>query len=318
MLAREIAVLLKADWEGDGAREIRGVNTLEAALPDEVSFVANAKAAREAATTRAGCLLVFPGFEGAATSLIRVADPRSAIARVIVALHPKRRPAPGIHPSAVVGERVTIGEGTSVGAGCALGDDVRIGADCTIYPNVTLYSEVTLGDRVVLHSGCVIGADGFGFVMRDGAYEQFPQIGRVEIGNDVELGANCCVDRAALGVTHIGDGTKLDNMVHIAHNCRIGKHVVIAAQTGLAGGVEVADYVTIGGQVGIGDKARIQSNVTLGSGAGVLSSKIVRPGVYWGTPARPLREHLEQLAALARVPELLAEVRELKKLLKGG
>jgi UDP-3-O-[3-hydroxymyristoyl] glucosamine N-acyltransferase len=148
----------------------------------------------------------------------------------------------------------------------------------------------------------VLGADGFGFQMVNGAYEKFPQIGRVEIGNRVEIGANACVDRAALGVTVIGDGTKLDNMVHIAHNCRIGKHVVIAAQTGLAGGVTVDDYAIIGGQVGIGDKARIESRAVLGSGAGVLTSKVVRAGqVMWGTPARPLREYLEQLAVLSRL-----------------
>jgi UDP-3-O-[3-hydroxymyristoyl] glucosamine N-acyltransferase len=148
----------------------------------------------------------------------------------------------------------------------------------------------------------VLGADGFGFVFAGGAYEKFPQIGRVEIGDDVEIGANSCVDRAALGVTSIGDGTKLDNMVHIGHNCRIGRHVVIAAQTGLSGGVEVGDYAVIGGQVGIGDKARIESKAVLGSGSGVLTSKIVRAGeVMWGTPARPLRQYLGQLAALSRL-----------------
>jgi UDP-3-O-[3-hydroxymyristoyl] glucosamine N-acyltransferase len=161
---------------------------------------------------------------------------------------------------------------------------------------------------VILHSGCVIGADGFGFVFASGAYEKFPQVGRVEIGNDVEIGANAAVDRAALGVTQIGDGTKLDNMVHIAHNCRIGRHVVIAAQTGLSGGVVVEDYAVIGGQVGIGDKAVIQSKAVLGSGSGVLTSKIVRGGqVMWGTPARPLKEHLAQLAALSRLAKKKAD-----------
>src|SRR5262249_40633760 len=158
------------------------------------------------------------------------------------------------------------------------------------------------GADCLLHSGCVIGADGFGFVMVNGAYEKFPQIGRVEIGNQVEIGANSCVDRAALGVTSIGDGTKLDNMVHIAHNVRLGKHVVIAAQTGLSGGVVVEDYAVIGGQVGIGDKARIESRAVLGSGSGVLTSKVIRSGqVVWGTPARPLKEHLEQLAVLSKL-----------------
>jgi UDP-3-O-[3-hydroxymyristoyl] glucosamine N-acyltransferase len=166
----------------------------------------------------------------------------------------------------------------------------------------------------VLHSGCVLGADGFGFVRGPNGYQKFPQIGRVEIGNDVEIGANSCVDRAALGVTRIGDGVKLDNLVHIAHNCSIGRNVVIAAQTGLSGGVVVEDYAVIGGQVGIGDKARIEAGAVLGSGCGILTSKIVRKGqVVWGTPARPLKEHLEQLANLARLPKLRKDVAELEK-----
>ena len=181
-------------------------------------------------------------------------------------------------------------------------DYVHIGERCLLYPRVTIYPDVNIGDEVILHSGCVIGADGFGFVMTGGAYEKFPQIGRVEIGDRVEIGANSCVDRAALGVTSIGDGAKLDNLVHIGHNCRVGRHVVIAAQTGLSGGVVVEDYAVIGGQVGIGDKARIESRAVLGSGSGVLTSKIVRAGqVMWGTPARPLKEYLAQLALLSRL-----------------
>ena len=152
-----------------------------------------------------------------------------------------------------------------------------------------------MGHRAVLHTGCVIGADGFGFVFEGGRYEKFPQVGTVEWGDDVEVGANSCVDRGALGATRIGEGTKLDNLVHIGHNCRIGRHVVIAAQTGLSGGVEVGDYAVIGGQVGIGDKARIEPGAVLGSGCGVLTSKIVRAGEpVWGTPARPLKQYLER------------------------
>jgi UDP-3-O-[3-hydroxymyristoyl] glucosamine N-acyltransferase len=195
-----------------------------------------------------------------------------------------------------------------------IGARSRLGADCLIHPNVTIYSDVSIGDRVVLHSGCVLGADGFGFVLAGDHYEKFPQIGRVCIGDDVEIGANSCVDRAALGTTEIGSGSKLDNMVHVAHNCRIGKHVVIAAQTGFSGAVVIEDYAVIGGQVGIGDKARVETKVVVGSGSGILTSKIVRKGqVVWGTPARPLREYLEQLANLARLPELRREIKELKR-----
>jgi UDP-3-O-[3-hydroxymyristoyl] glucosamine N-acyltransferase len=313
--------LLDAPWEGNGEGEIFAVASLEDAGPQDLSFVSGGRGAKLADASQAGCLLVPEKFSNAANrTIIRTRDPRAAAARAIVALHPQPEPAPGIHPSAVIspsaviapsahigplatiGARVTIGARSSIGPGCTLAGDVTIGEDCTLYPRVTIYRDVKLGNRVILHSGCVIGADGFGFVMTNGAYEKFQQIGRVELGDRVEIGANSCVDRAALGVTSIGEGTKLDNMVHIGHNCRIGRNVVIAAQTGLSGGVVVEDYAIIGGQVGIGDKARIEAHAILGSGSGVLTSKIVHGGqVMWGTPARPLREHLEQLAVLSRL-----------------
>ena len=334
MRVTQIAAELKAVWEGDGNLDIRGVSPLESAGPGEISFVGNRKAAAGAQTSGAGCLLVTADFPQGRT-LIRVADPRGACARVIGLLYPAPVIQPGIHPTAVIaqdaeiarsaaigphatiGSSTRIGEGSSIGPGCVIEAGVRIGAGCIVHANVTIYNGVTIGDRAVLHSGVVLGADGFGFVLHVDRYEKFPQIGRVEIGNDVEIGANSCIDRAALGVTEIRDGTKLDNMVHIAHNCRIGRHVVIAAQTGLSGGVVVEDYAVIGGQVGIGDKARIESGAVLGSGCGILTSKIVRKGqVVWGTPARPLKEHLEQLANLARLPELRREVAELEKQLQ--
>jgi UDP-3-O-[3-hydroxymyristoyl] glucosamine N-acyltransferase len=267
--------------------------------------------------------------------VIRVDDPRSGFASVIGLLYPRPPLIPGVHPTAVIGQDtevapsaaigphavigpgVRIGERTSVGPHCAIGAGARIGADGMLHAHVTIYDHVSIGDRAVLHSGCVLGADGFGFVRGPDGYRKFPQIGRVEIGDDVEIGANTCVDRAALGVTRIGDGVKLDNLVHIGHNCTIGCHVVIAAQTGLSGGVVVEDYAVIGGQVGIGDKARIETGAVLGSGCGILTSKIVRKGqVVWGTPARPLKDHLEQLANLSRLPQLRKELAELKKQLR--
>jgi UDP-3-O-[3-hydroxymyristoyl] glucosamine N-acyltransferase len=330
----EIAKQLNTGWEGRGDLEITGVAPLESAGSNDVAFVGNRKAAATAAESGAGCLLVTEDFPKGRT-LIRVADPRGAFARVVRLLFPPAAVIPGVHasavidstasidPSAAVGPLVVIGANTrigarsSIGAGCAIGSGVQTGSDCVVHSNVTIYDNVTIGDRAVLHSGCVLGADGFGFVRTGGHYEKFPQIGRVEIGDDVEIGANACVDRAALGVTYIGDGAKLDNMVHIAHNCRIGRHVVIAAQTGLSGGVVVEDYAVIGGQVGIGDKARIETGAVLGSGCGILTSKIVRKDqVVWGTPARPLKQHLEQLANLARLPELRKRVAEIEDRLK--
>lgn len=334
MRVREIADQLKAAWEGDGDLEITAVAPLESAQSQDIAFIGNRKAAGRASQSGAGCLLAPPGFPKGRT-LIRVADPRAACARVIELLYPPPRATPGIHPSAIIapdaevsasatiGPHVVIGAGTRIGArsiigpGCAIGDRVRIGCEAIFHANVAIYNDVSIGDRVVLHSGVVLGADGFGFVRNGDHYDKFPQIGRVEIGHDVEIGANSCIDRAALGVTEIGDGVKLDNLVHIAHNCRIGRHVVIAAQTGLSGGVVVEDYAIIGGQVGIGDKARIESGAVLGSGCGILTSKIVRKGeVVWGTPARPLKEHLEQLANLARLPKLRKQLAELERRLE--
>jgi UDP-3-O-[3-hydroxymyristoyl] glucosamine N-acyltransferase len=328
----EIARHLNVAFEGAGDLEITGAAPLEEAGPSEIAFVQNRKAAAKSEQSGAGCLLVTSDFPVGRT-LIRVSNPRGSLAKVILLLCPPQRVAAGIHPTAViapdasvapsaaigphasVGSKAHIGERTSVGAGCSIGAGVRIGADCRLHAHVTIYDDVRIGDRAVLHSGCVLGADGFGFNRElNGGYEKFPQIGRVEIGDDVEIGANSCVDRAALGVTRIGDGVKLDNMVHIAHNCSIGKHVVIAAQTGLAGGVVVEDYAVIGGQVGIGDKARIETGAVLGSGCGVLSSKIIRQHqVVWGTPARPIKEYLEQLASLTRLPKLREEVAKMER-----
>ena len=334
MRVDEIAKRLNAPYEGSADVEILGAAALESAGPREISFVGNRKAAAAAASSSAGCLLVTAEFPAGRT-LIRVADPRASFAAAIALLYPPPAITPGIHPTAViapdakiassaaigphatVGERARIGERASIGAGCSIGARVELGDDCRLHSHVTIYDNVRIGDRAVLHSGCVLGADGFGFVRGPNGYQKFPQIGRVEIGDDVEIGANSCVDRAALGVTRIGDGVKLDNMVHIGHNCDIGKHVVIAAQTGLSGGVVVEDFAVIGGQVGIGDKARIEAGAVLGSGCGILTSKIVRKGqVVWGTPARPLKDHLEQLANLARLPRMRQQVADIEKRVK--
>lgn len=322
----------ESEFHGDADLVITGVNSLDEAGPSDLSFVAHRKAQQLAARSKAGCLLVPQDFAAASPAFIQVADPRGAFARLIAQLFPVVHPPAGVHPTSVVDQTAIVGAGVSIGAhctvgprsriaagstiaaGCHVGADVSLGENSRLFPGVTIYDRVTIGARAVLHSGCVVGADGFGFAFVHDHYEKFPQIGTVEIGDDVELGAHTCVDRAALGVTRIGTGTKLDNMVHIAHNCQIGCHVVIAAQTGLSGGVTVGDYAVIGGQVGVGDKAWIESKAIVGSGAGILTSKVVRAGSpVWGTPARPLKEYLLQLATLAKVPRLRAHVTELTK-----
>lgn len=333
MKVRELADWLGCTFEGDGERLLNNVAPLDCAGVTHVSFIGNRKAMKQASESGAGCLLVPMDFENPGQrTVIRTTDPRGAFARTIHRFHPSASPASEIHPrsvisvgvmlgsevsvgaNAVIGEGCRIGDRSQIGAGCVLGKRVSLGSDSLLHANVTIYDDVDIGDRAVIHSGAVLGADGFGFVLTGERYEKFPQVGRVQIGNDCEIGANACIDRAALGVTWIGDGVKLDNMVHIGHNCRLGKHVVVAAQTGFSGGVIVEDYAVIGGQVGIGDKARIESRAVLGSGCGVLTSKVIRSGeVVWGTPARPLKEILEQLASLGRLPEMRHELTEMKK-----
>lgn len=330
MRVRDLAQALQCAFEGDGDLVLTGAAELERANASELSFVAAEKYWKAAAASSAGCLVATPDFPAEGRTVIRSADARMTFAKALFALYPVRREAAGIHPSAVIGANVTIeddvavgphvsigdgshiGRGSRIGAGAAIGRDVRIGEGSMLHARVSVYDRVEIGKRAVLHSGCVIGADGFGFAWTGERYQKFPQVGIVKLGDDVEIGANTTIDRAALGVTYIGNGTKLDNMVHIGHNCRVGDHVVIAAQTGFSGQVVIEDRAVIGGQVGIGDKARVESGATLGSGCGVLTSKVVRGGqVVWGTPARPLKEYLAQLAHLSRLPRLRQELLDL-------
>jgi UDP-3-O-[3-hydroxymyristoyl] glucosamine N-acyltransferase len=338
MTVREIAELIGGTPEGDTTLPIESANSIDLATEHQLSFATGRKALQLAGASRAGCLLVPLEYENnLKRTVIRVPEPRAAFARVLSVLYAQPSRSPAIHPTAVIavsaelgtgcaigahvviGESARIGDSCRIAAGCVIENGVQLGDFCILHPNTTIYEGVRIGNRVILHAGCVVGADGFGFAFSNGRYEKFPQIGTVEIGDDVELGANTCIDRAALGVTHIGEGTKIDNLAHIAHNCTIGKHVVIAAQTGLSGGVTVGDYAVIGGQVGVGDKATIEPRSVVGSGAGILTSKIVRAGEpVWGTPARPLREHLKQLAAIGRLPETLREWKELRQQINAG
>ncbi len=335
MKVSEIASWLGLPAEGDAGLNILQAAPLDTAGAADIAFVLPRKAGREAAASLAGCLIVPEDFDSAeARTVIRASDPRAAFARVVARLHPPARPQPGIHPSAlvaatatigqdvsigpfaVISEEAAIGDRTAIGAHCFIGAGARIGADSTLHARVTVYPPTAVGARAILHSGVVLGADGFGFNRTPQGYEKFPQIGRVVLGDDVELGANCTVDRAALGATEIGDGTKFDDMVHIGHNCRIGRHVLIVAQTGVGGGSVIEDWCVIGGQVGIGDNVRIKSGAILGSKSGVLPGKILPGGgqTYWGVPARPLKDHLEILALQGRLPEMKAALDELRAL----
>ena len=319
--AGELAARLGLELRGDGGLILRGAAALDDADVWDLGFVGAAKFFEAAGLSAAGCLVVPVEYGGGAGRTVIVSpQPRADFARALELLYPVAAVVAGVHvsaaiaagasvdPSAEVGPNVVVEAGAVIGArvrlgpGCVVGRDAAVGEDSVLVSNVTLYPRVRIGRRCLLHAGAAIGADGFGFELQGGRFQKVPQVGIVVLGDDVEIGANSCVDRAALGRTTIGDGTKLDNQVHIGHNCRIGKHVVIAAQTGLAGGVTVGDYAILGGQVGVGDKARIESRAVVGSGAGILTSKIVRAGEpVWGTPARPLRQYLAQLATVSRL-----------------
>lgn len=296
-----------ADWIGldspAGDPEIDRVSSIEAATASSVVFAIDSAALQAAIESKAGIILATKSSQHKDARIWRVADPRYAFAIVAGRLNGKGFEA-GIHPTAVVGEGVEIGAGTSIGPGVVIGEGVRIGKDCHVMARVTLYPRTVLGDRVVVQAGAVLGSTGFGYVRHaeTGEYLVFPQQGSLSVEDDVEIGANSTIDRGALGETRIGRGTKIDNLVHIGHNCLIGKNVIIAAQTGISGSSVVEDGAILGGQVGIGEHATVGAGVILGGGAGVLSGKKMRgPGqVFWGRPARPLKEYLRDLARLRK------------------
>lgn len=325
MRLKDIAEKIGARVAGDGDVSVERVASVASGGEGDLTFVDDRKRMDEALHCGASAVIVgdFAGDVKTTKPLLIAKQPRLAFSRAAALLVPPKRPKPGIDPGAMVhsaarlGENVAvgphaavaengvIGDGTVIGAGVWVGPGVVIGRDCYLYANVSVYPGTTIGDRVVVHAGAVLGADGFGFV-RDkatGRYEKFPQIGRLLIEDDVEIGANTTIDRGALDATVIGRGVKLDNQVHVGHNVQIGEDVVIAAQTGISGSVVIEPGVIIGGQVGLGDHVRIREGAILGSGSGVLTNKVVRGKgvVFWGTPARPLRQYLKELAVLARL-----------------
>ena len=326
---QQIAEAVGARLLGDGRIEVAGVASMASAAKDDLVFVEDEKHLAGALQSAAGAVIVgeFAAKLPSTKPLLLSDHPKLAFARAGQLLRnalPHDRVAPAsvngtaeVHASAVlgtgvrvderavVGDRAQIGENTRIASGCIVGAGVKIGRDCEIYPNVTIYPGTRLGDRVIVHAGAVLGSDGFGYVRdrKTGHYEKFPQVGRLVIEDDVEIGANTTIDRGALDETRIRRGAKLDNLVHIGHNCQIGEDVIIAAQTGLSGSIVIENGVVLGGQVGIGEHARIGEGVMLGGQGGVLPNKVLRGrGVaFWGTPAQPLRRYLKQLATLARL-----------------
>jgi UDP-3-O-[3-hydroxymyristoyl] glucosamine N-acyltransferase len=326
---REVAEAVHARLIGEGHTEITGVSSLESASDNDIVFVDEEKHFAAALKSRAGAIIAgeFAASENSGRPLLISDHPKLAFARAaqMFGQEPQSRGGEqvNLHATAVVPRSVVLGTGvrvdaravigenarlqdrTRIGVGAVIGKGVTIGRDSIIYPNVTVYPGTTVGERVIVHAGAVLGSDGFGYVRdpKTSHYEKFPQVGRLVIEDDVEIGANATVDRGALDETRIRRGAKIDNLVHVGHNCEIGEDVVIAAQTGLSGSIVIEKGAVLGGQVGIGEHARIGEGVMLGGQGGVLPNKILRgKGVaFWGTPAQPLRQYLKQLATLARL-----------------
>jgi UDP-3-O-[3-hydroxymyristoyl] glucosamine N-acyltransferase len=334
----EVARIAEGQVErGDPAQVVRGVAPLDEALPHHLSFVAEARYHPYIQASRAGAVLVARGAaielpEGMAA--IRVDDPRRALARILPALHPEPAPAPGVHPTAVVGEGAQIAASASVGAYAVLGEGVRvgerariaaqvvvgagctIGADSVLHPHATLYGGVTVGERCIVHSGARLGSDGFGFVPEGGGLKKVPQVGGCVVGDDVEIGANTTIDRGSIGDTVIGRGTKIDNLVQIGHNCRIGRSVIIVSQVGISGSTKVGDGAVLGGQAGIQGHIEIGAGAKVGGQAGVIAS--VPAGVtVSGYPARPHREAMRVQAAVFGLPKLVQRLKALEQAVFG-
>jgi UDP-3-O-[3-hydroxymyristoyl] glucosamine N-acyltransferase len=329
--AAELAKYLGAKLHGDGSLAITGVASPESATATDLIYLDAPKFAARIEKSAAKCVLAPPNTRAAGKTILEVADPKFAFAKAAAWLLPHATPKSGIHstaivsptakiaenvsigPYAVIEEEAEIGAGTTIGAHAFIGRASQIGANCILQPRVTLYAGARIGNRVEVHSGAVIGSDGFGYVFGEGRYWKFPQVGRIEIADDVEIGANTTIDRGSLETTQIAAGVKIDNLVQVAHNVRIGEHTVIAAQTGISGSSTIGKRAIIGGQVGIADHCKLEDGSIAGAQAGIPTGKTIRSGqTVWGTPARPLEKFKEQYAWFARLPELAERIRKLE------
>ncbi len=332
----EIVAKLGGELRGDGAQRVVQVATLSSAQPNQIAFLANSKYQKQLQDTRAGAVVL--GADAAAAAAfsgprIVTRNPYLYFARVSQLLNPRDRAPAGVHPSAVVasflpanvsvgagasiGLGCTLSEGAVIGAGCSIGRDVTLGADSVLHANVTLYDGCVIGARAIIHAGAVIGADGFGFAREDdGQWLKIPQIGRVVIGDDVEIGANTSIDRGAIDDTVIEDGVKLDNQIQIAHNCRIGAHTAIAGCVGIAGSTRIGSRCMIGGAAMIIGHLDICDDVVI-SAATFVTKSISTPGEYAGIPFEPRREWLKTAARLRQLESMAATIRDLEARLAG-
>jgi UDP-3-O-[3-hydroxymyristoyl] glucosamine N-acyltransferase len=329
--AKELAKAIGARLEGNGAAEINGVAAPERAGTRDLIYVESARHSQRASASAATCAVAADGIVLAGKTVLRSEQPKVAFSRAAELLLGRAPIASGIHPTAilaplarvapgasigpyaVIGEDAHIGAGTQIGAHTVIGAGCWIGENCRIHTRVTLYAGARLGNRVEVHSGAVIGADGFGYAFGEGKYWKFPQAGIVEIADDVEIGANSTIDRGSLDDTRIAQGVKLDNLVHVGHNCQIGAHTVIAAQTGISGSSVLGSHVVVGGQVGIADHCKLEDGAIAGAQAGIPTGKTIRGGqTVWGTPAREIGKFKEIYGWYARLPELAARIKDLE------
>jgi UDP-3-O-[3-hydroxymyristoyl] glucosamine N-acyltransferase len=329
--AAELARAIGAALEGDGSTELTGVAAPERASSSELIFVDAAKHVERAAASAAHCVIVPETISMPGKTLLRAKEAKVAFAKAagllrelpVIAngVHPtaviaplaKISPTAGIGPYVVIGEDAHIGENTQIGAHGVIGAGCWVGDDCRIHPRVTLYANIRVGNRVEIHAGAVLGSDGFGYAFGEGKHWKFPQTGIIEIADDVEIGANTTIDRGSLDDTRISEGVKLDNLVHVGHNVKIGAHTVVAAQTGISGSSVLGHHVIVGGQVGIADHCTLEDRSVAGAQAGIPTGKTIRSGqVVWGTPARPLDKFKEAYFWFARLPELAARIKKLE------
>jgi UDP-3-O-[3-hydroxymyristoyl] glucosamine N-acyltransferase len=328
---KELAAMCGGELIGDPKLKIAGAASLGEAVSGEISFFADRKYIGLLRKTRASAVFVPPDFaETLAAAQVRVSNPAKAFEQVVLEFAPEPITfAPGIHPSAIIGTGVRLGKGVSIqpyvviedgseigddtiiGAGSYIGHETSVGSKCLIYPRVTIRERSRIGSRVIIHSGAVIGADGFGFEMVDGRHQKIPQLGMVQIDDDVEIGANTTVDRARFGRTWIQEGVKIDNLVQIAHNVIVGKNSVIVAQTGISGSTRVGEHVTIAGQVGIAGHLEIADGAIIAGQSGIAKS--IPAGVWFGYPAVPFAQAKQQIAWIHRLGKLFARVKEIEK-----
>ena len=324
----QLAALIDGTTEGDEVL-ITGVNTIDGAAAGEIAFVDRPELLAIGEQSSAAALIVSPNVKTQAKPIIISEDPRLAFSKVLALFAPERRVYEGVHPTAVLGHNVKLGEDVSVGAHAVIGDnviiedgavihplaylghEVTIGVNTEVHPQVYIGERVSIGNDCIIHAGSVIGCDGFGYLQQPQGHRKIPQIGTVIIEDDVEIGANCTIDRATIAATIIGAGTKIDDAVHIAHNCVIGRNCLFAGQVGIAGSTEVGDYVIMGGQVGVNDHVRICGQVIIAAQSGVFSD-VEEPGTYSGYPARAHRNQLRVLAATQKTPDMIKTIRDLE------